>query len=882
MAYNIQGLQSDGSNSPLLSRSSSSSSISSCRSNDERPQTQDSHRPIPLTPANPSSRGNRITPRDLHLILQKIEQEVLPHRKAAELKKQAQKIKDSLGIETELRNLSYKNLEVLKKSFEEISRILPTKKLGELAYITSRLLRAEHLEANKDENYSKQLKKYQMFEQPSAAKTKGVSANVGISTGFTVSDSRLGPYASANVSLGATSTLSADDEAQIVKDTTVSTGIAGNAGLGATFGHLGVEAVAGVSGSASYTNFSEWPNARTFINTQQTDVRDPTPSVKARFLNLFRPKAGYGKLQRAEQEMANSLDRMRELLLQLNLGEVSVVASYPEQFRPLSGRLTNVSGLITANALVNNTPASVFEMAGAGATGSASYTAGYQTIPATFFSIIKDQPQKSKEFPEPMTRYASKIYHSYGRRDPIITLSALFDEIKGYCKVVERYDYLKKTPFRNKQEQKELKAFKHRIENAWGVVGRHQFLQYAAASQAWLAALLIEQKGSYEALDPEERKFFESTSEYINNPPIQYSKKKFNEIANFEYLVNVSVLNKSFTADISAGVFNGKVTVSRITRTHPSRLRTGEYLDFTLTGQLAASAQGLLDHALLTGAIQGALPAEFLPDHFEIVPDVGITGQIATTVRYFKPQYSQDPKYTGEKGWRKQFERNSETFIANPSLSATAPTAGINVTGGIGFTATTREIPKEKISPYDLTYTMTRFNRFYRNNKFDIHNLDWNNFFDLHKEQYQEMFQTLNNHNSPMYREILFYLSELKEMDPSQVKELDLLKTQFDEAISRYTRTRDERTFMAAKEKFELLLEKFISPWWANHRSHWNLLAFTKDETSGQSIPSRLARQHCCDRRTQLRFESLSEEDSLNLFSSDGGSDDHSPLATKL
>ncbi|TNZ18105.1 hypothetical protein, partial [Vibrio parahaemolyticus] len=71
-------------------------------------------------------------------------------------------------------------------------------------------------------------------------------------------------------------------------------------------------------------------------------------------------------------------------------------------------------------------------------------------------------------------------------------LGVLESDVANYNSIVKKYDGEKLNNGANCDLKNALKAEKYAIENRWSAIGRHQFLQFAAASHAYISKLLIE------------------------------------------------------------------------------------------------------------------------------------------------------------------------------------------------------------------------------------------------------------------------------------------------------------------------------------------------------------------------------------------------------
>ncbi|GEM75272.1 hypothetical protein [Vibrio sagamiensis] len=737
-------------------------------------------------------------------------------------------------------HLSYQDTKLTHIVFKKLAKQLPKGELKELCHILAQHTKCDWMQMKHEKLQAKQLSEYLELGKPGAG--KATAYHTGINVGASLlavpgTETKVGPFAELSLGVATENRFNVDDEGLVFeeKSHSLSAGVAG--GLQAKLANeIGMSAQANAIGKSSLTYFKEWNNSKDYIAQNGPYTR--------------RTKG----LQKQKQWVANSQHRLNELLNRVLKMKANVHAPAPERTKPLTGFYKTTTGEVSAS-INAGTAFKVGELdvkfgGGLGASRSKSTTDIYEFVPSYLADVVLKNSAKLNELPANFTQHARQIIDSSLEfkdkpKTAIGGLSLLKADLNVYYEVVQKYDYYKSYKHADKTELKALRAQKHAIENRWGAIGRHQFLQFASASHALFASTIMPNKQLASAIDPKREQalvnLIGQTGVLAQNPTIDYSKSRLDRIATFKQEVYLQVADTNSSFDITAGPFKGQLTVVERQRLHPSRVREGRYIDVILTGTIASSVQGLVKGLTIKEAI--AEHGIELPGELDIIPDIGAGASLSHTTRFFKPEYSQANDYTGEKGWRKQFSRNTKTVAADINLGGSGTVAAgahVGVRGGMNHKVT--KVMNEKIASDDLTFTMVRFNRFYRDAKLNTDNTAWKAFFKDNEAEYRKMFLLLGSKSHPMKEEVTYFFNELIKLAPLDQK--GALRNQyvhFFEAMADFRADEENLDkFHNAQASLEYYLEQQTVPWWEAHTSRWKDLEFKPEANSGLDWNSKL------------------------------------------
>ena len=752
---------------------------------------------------------------------------------------------------------------------EKLADSLPESKIKEACSILGQNLKSDWATQKNQELNNIKIKQQKCLNSPGESEAKSFSF------GFSA---RLIWLTKILVTIQQKFSKATDDEALFFVES--STSFKGKASVGTPTeftDQAGVKIAASAQGSYTRTSFKEdssfehyikrtgykhnWANRR-----QLVDVSKIT-----KLFDVFRSHLPFNlgselkHLKSERQQATNSQHRLADLLkTECNI-KVNVNAVPMERIKPLMGYYNTWAGEVKIEA-----NASAIAL-GAGLSGQVEMTNIYEFVPSQFYDVIKKNATKLEELPANLTRHAKEIVPDFsGSNAATKGLEGLLQDLDNYYQTVETYDYFKSAKNKDPDAIKQFNQYrinKHTIENRWGAIGRHQFVQFACASHAYLANKAMNEDLQSQALTTEQQ---DSKMELIANvamktqaPPITHSKKRLDKIATFTQQIYLKTIGKKIGINVSAGPISAQLDVLKRERIHPSRTRAGTYVDLTITWTVSGSTQDLIDKASITKKITDAATKEGvqLPQGFEFSPD--LSGELSGTVliRLFKPNYAKKSDFTGDKGYRRQFIRDLRSISVGGGLGVNAMIApGVSGGANVAVNYSKTKMLGEEIGTEDLTYTMTRYNRFYRNANEKPHNKEWLAFQSEQKGQYRIMFSHLGDKTHNIHKEAQHFLNELVSKAPDEVNKgkAQNLSDRFKQAMSDYQVARmryyqahqisddqidqmsndqidqiTEGKFNIAKQCFNEFLEQQIEPWWADHTSSWTDLPFAQAADSG-------------------------------------------------
>ena len=727
----------------------------------------------------------------------------------------------------ELRDLSHAYKELSRLSFDENDH-------AELAYILYTQVKCHWMEMAKKHHHEKQAKKYATFCELGASKSTSYSAGLGTSLGMKVGD-RLGVSGVINADASYETSYYPDDEGLFFEEKakTLKGGLKGKADLEAS-SLLGAHCQAGIEGVYTQSRAKEWNNSDVYVETDGCLVHAPSRDLGDRFLRIFKKKEGQASLIKAQQAAKDSAKRLESLLAKkgslLDGEDLSflsgITSSSPSAVRlPLSADVYSFSseGGVSASASAYNLNA------GLGARLKVVKIDSHQYVPEDF--VMRDNKNMKEspiQFPETYLAYVKKMENQNN------TESLFLDDINAYFSCVEEYDYLKRFNPQNKNKEafRELRNKKHEIEKKWGALGRHQLIQHMSASYAYLSRSALFEKS-------------EAIQEKLKNPSITHNAERLEKLTSVYSDVHLEISDVKTSLDVNVAGFSGTLDILRRDRVHPSFLREGAYIDVTLTGQISSTFSTLFNPLELTQKIQSLMQDNGLESDFEfdLNADLGAGIALGKTVRFFKPKYSQEIDFDGEKGWRKQFVRNTQSRFVNGSLGGDVPVApGVSIQPHLGVGIRETKVTHEKIMPEDITYSMVRFNRFYRNNDMNKNNDEWRQFVDKNKSEFKSLFSNMSETNHPISKD-LNYFKSLRENKNKNENENEIIDKELDDVIKAFQENKTDANFERARHAFDAVLESFVPSWWKHHQSTWKPLSFTQKADSGLSRGSRLAKK---------------------------------------
>lgn len=759
----------------------------------------------------------------------------------------------------------------LSYQFEKLAKILPKGDIKEICTLLGQNIKSGWITLKNQELNTEKKQQLAPLGTPGASET--LSLSVGANTGVSLLPASggagsVGPYAELSVGVHKTTGLSADDEALFFKDST--TGSKVNVAAGAQVKlteQIGAKLGANAQFSHSHTQFKEYDSVEQYVDRKghklnKANRREYIDSSKNNKVENFVKRhlpfnlgSELKNLKHERQQAANSQHRLNDLLETVLDIKTNVNAPAPERSKPLLGHYNTWAGEVklSANAgmTVNIGEAGLKLAAGATINHKKSVTNIYEFVPSQFYDVIKNNADKLKELPANLTQHAKEITaYSSNSNGATKGLKLLSQDIDSYYKTVQQYDYLKSAKNADPSVLKQHRIDKHTIENRWGAIGRHQFLQFANASHAYLAHKAMADDPQSKALTTEQQTskmdLIANVAMKTQSPPIEYSKKRLDKIATFKQQIFLKITDSKTGLNVSAGPFSAQLDVLQRERIHPSRIRAGSYVDLNLTWTVSGSLQGVIDKASITAKINEAAEKEGvkLPQDFDFSPDLSGGKSGTVLIRFFKPNYAKGAEFEGDTGYRRQFIRHLGSISAGAGLGAAAMVApGVNVGANLGVNYNKTTVSSEKLGTEDLTYTMVRYNRFFRNSGKDPANKEWQAFESKNEIEYQKMFRHLGDQSHKIHKEAQHFLSELVDKAPDESNKIKAqsLFNEFNQAMSNYDADpASQDKFNSAKTYFNQFLEKQTFPWWEDHMSTWTDQPFVQTADSGLNLGTKI------------------------------------------
>ncbi|MBS0045071.1 hypothetical protein KFE26_22745 [Shewanella sp. M16] len=767
--------------------------------------------------------------------------------------------------------LSIDDTAKLSYQFEKLAKTLPKGNIKDIFSLLGQNMKSGWImQKNQELNEEK---KQQLAPLASPGTSENHSISVGISTGISMlpvsaGPGSVGPYAGLSVGVQKARSLSADDETSFFVNSITNCKVSVDAGaqvkltdqigakLGANaqFNHTKVKFKA-YNSVQQYVDKKghklNWANRSEYVNISKKNK--VTHFIKSHL--LFKLGSELKKLKHERQQAANSQHRLNHLLETVLDIKTTVTATAPDRSKPAFGHYNTWAGEVkleaNAGATVNVGEVGLKLAAGAAVSYQESVTNIYGFMPSQFFNIIKNNADKLAELPANLIRHAKEIAdYSSNSNSATKCLKLLSQDIDSYYKIVQQYDDVKSGKNPTQDELKLHRIAKHTIEDRWGAIGRHQFLQFANASHAYLAHKAMTVVSGEKVLTSEQQAckmdLIENVAIKIKFPPIEYSKTRLDKIATFMQQTYLKITDSKTAIHISTGPFSAQLDILKRERIHPSRVRAGSYVDLTLTWTISGSLQGALDKVSITAKINEAAEKEgiTLPQEFDFSPDLSGEKSGSVLIRFFKPNYAKDADFKGDIGYRWQFIRHINSVSAGGKIGASAMVApGVSVGGNIGVNYSKSTMSSEKIGIEDLTYSMVRYNRFFENSEQNPANNEWQEFERKNEIEYKKMFRHLGEQTHKIHKEAQHFLRELIARapdEPNKAKAESLLHD-FNQAMSNYSvdPTSIDK-FNIAKVYFNEYLEKQTLPWREELMSYTTDLPFVQTANSGLSLGTKI------------------------------------------
>ncbi len=788
---------------------------------------------------------NQVYIKDLVVILLTLREQLALTELSA---KKAKTISDKLGNiaqilqgnDTNAGKLSAKEIALISLNFEDLSHSIPVKKstanIKELTQLLANNLASTWLQKEKAIQIKEWVQTQSPSFKPGAASVKSLS--VGVNAGANLLQlpsvsGNVGPYVNAGVTGTIGRAMTADDDGGMFADKFAK--VSGKISAGAEIGvgnHLGLKAGGEVqySRTRAATKFYDGPQSYAEAEMHHTSKVSrnsylnlkPNKITKA-IKSLFPSQSEMQQIDKIQQLAVNGQQRLTQLLSGLGVSN-TLKAVAPQYARANVDHYSLTSRQAKAEA-VAKVGLSKIKMAAAEASVTLSQTYGDIGIhvPKNFSQAIKENRLRLLELPSNYYQHASELIAHTPQAQlaatSITAMGLLEADVKAYYSAVKEYDYQKSLGLNaNKALQKTMAQQKHVIEQRWGAIGRHQFIQFAAASHAVLADKITQHKDQLTTIEVKRSQgLISALGTRIYQPEIQHSPRRLDKLVNFnkEFMIKLNDTTASF--NISAGPLSGTLAITHKDRTHPSIVREGKYIDISFT--LAASAgvstvnfvkdlnkklKHKIDSTLKEQGIDNINEYSFLP---------GTSNALAGTymIRLFKPTHDQ---YQVEQQYRKLFSRQLATVSTDTDLSGNVTvTPGISVGASLAVNKSATRVAGETLGTKDLTYPSMMYKSFFERNDHDPKNQEWQDFTKQHKNELKQLFQNLAKPKERVHKDALALLKQGIERaeltaDKQAILSAKRFKDEFIESMQHLKQSpKDDYYYNQALKHFNTLLK---------------------------------------------------------------------------
>lgn len=422
----------------------------------------------------------------------------------------------------------------------------------------------------------------------------------------------------------------------------------------------------------------------------------------------------------------------------------------------------------------------------------------------------------------------------------IAFIRQLEKDIFDYTEVVKHHDYLKSLHSGSNGSRRE----KRRLEVKYGNVGRHQQLQFFYLTYAWLKATVkVMQQTSSDTSFP-----FNTQADLIYRALQQidfdYSATRLENLTKIRQKVHEKKRDINSSVTVQVGPIT--LTIERLERhfSHPSRVRSGDYHDVNITLAANASLAQLLQLTGLKQQLYEVLVSHQLESFLDIdtLIQANIGGFIAIQRRSFRPR---NINLAFEGRLQPQFTRYylGEEMIAGTGISSPLAT-GLCIDTNLSYQQRQRQVMAEVINPDDLTYSLVRFNKLYKDANKNLSNINnpWQQFVLSHKESYQAMFLAFAEQQGAVTHQARALLNQVEEQGQSPITETAFFRTMqaYRDARKCNEMNQSDLLFNQALLAFNQLLISQFDKTEALHQATWIKKPFKADRSQALDTKSKI------------------------------------------
>ncbi|HCH2731444.1 TPA: hypothetical protein NKT26_004508 [Vibrio parahaemolyticus] len=790
--------------------------------------------------------------KDIKLVTEALESKVRTLKSRSKLNSALSNIRKIVnGSSHEIFTLD--ELALLALYVDELSGLLPKGELKELTKLINLQMECSWVKMKSDQHLLKRISDLRFMQEAGAAfkNTLSVGGNIGYGFAATANSAGVKNSVTAGLNVDMVRHVFVDDDQTIFEQHSKGISLNGGADCDFTVANLGVKGQVKTEKILQ----KEYSSVEHFARNEH--VRFPLRKMKSSFADKLSSNS-VKSLHKAQRDAYNTSIRLNQLMHSVLGLNADIFCIKPANTAPNEANIN-----VTSVNLGGKTNAGVKDLnVGLGVSANQSLTVlnieaeGYQK----FVEDLKRVSELPSEF---YFRVKDEIELDSSKENLLKLLGVLESDVANYNSIVKKYDGEKLNNGANCDLKNALKAEKYAIENRWSAIGRHQFLQFAAASHAYISKLLIE--ANFDDMNAIKR-----CEALIYNPDFACSAVMLRKLTTLPKVLKLKITDNKSSFGLSVGPFSGKVEINHRDFKHCSRVRDGRYIDVIVSGQ-ASAALSMLNINTLNKKINEILAGEGLSDivgSVSFTPDMngGIT--LLHISRWFKPNYSKNNNFPGDKGWRKQFTRTALSRNLGGNIN-TSGGAGIVLGANLSASESRTKISKENIGTHDLTYTIARFNHAYTNNGSKIDNNEWQRFFEQNKHSYVDIFKNMSNTDSALSKEVSFFFKELKDRaTASQKEEIIKLEYNFFNSMKKLNEQPfNEEIFNEARVYFEDFLERQVSPWIdIINEKWWKPSQYKQDMTSGNKLETKILRMlniHPRDKNNQEKNQKIPDTSRL-------------------
>ncbi|MBU2896756.1 hypothetical protein [Vibrio hepatarius] len=415
-------------------------------------------------------------------------------------------------------------------------------------------------------------------------------------------------------------------------------------------------------------------------------------------------------------------------------------------------------------------------------------------------------------------------------------------DIIEYSDTVKKHDHIKSASQWNASHE----CNKHRLEDKYGNIGRHQQLQFFHLCHAWLNLSAKELSPPSNQEENSFKHMVDRISLALQDIDFKYSVTRLNHLTKVQRHVMESKKDINQTATIQVGPITLTIHERERHFIHPSRVRCGEYRDVNVT----LSAHSNLTELLQLPKLQQQLSEVLVNHQLDSIINIGsllqldLTGLVTIQKRWFKPDAKQLAFNDQE---QRQFTRYYVGSDIVTSTSGSVQTGtGFSLDANLRYQQRQQQVVGEDIDSNDLIYSLVRFNKLYKDAGKDLSSQEnpWAQFIQSHKSSYQEMFFKLADPESALHHQAQTLLKEAQKETRALITE-----TEFFDQMQAYRKAVEASEDSTSAESFgdallafnQLLISQFVKTE-KLHKSTWAKKPFKAERSKALSNKSKIAK----------------------------------------